>query len=138
MSSSTSTQCKEVQPTLLIDFRLNRIRVHKKTLKVMGNPGLIQFLINPQNQSLILCAGTEKDPLSQKINWQKVTNGRCCEFYSKHLVETIKGTFFPDIEFRAYRFYGEIIESESIIYFSLLNPIPLVRKPRTKKVNHYE
>ena len=138
MSNSTSAPCKNIRPTLLIDFRLNRIRVHKKTLKVMGNPSYIQFLINPQNQSLVICNGMEKDPLTQKINWKKVTNGRCCEFYSKHLVETIKEAFFPESENLAYRFYGEVIEAESIIFFSLLDPVPFTYKPRKKKDAHYE
>lgn len=124
MSRSTSAASKST-PVMLIDFKRDRIRVHKNTLHLMGDPDYIQFLINPESQTLAIRISDSKDTLAHKVRWSLVSNGRCCEFYSKHLVYTIRNCFYPMIEQRAYRFYGEMIESEPIAYFSLAKPIPL-------------
>lgn len=124
MSRSTSAASKST-PVMLIDFKRDRIRVHKNTLHLMGDPDYIQFLINPESQTLAIRISDSKDTLAHKVRWSLVSNGRCCEFYSKHLVYTIRNCFYPMIEQRAYRFYGEMIESVPIAYFSLAKPIPL-------------
>jgi len=137
MSKSTSPTAKST-PVMLIDFKRDRIRVHKNTLHLMGDPDYIQFLINPENQTLAICISNSKDTLAHKVRWSLVSNGRCCEFYSKQLVYTIRNCFYPLIEQRAYRFYGEMIESEPIAFFSLAKPIPLEHSytQNTKELCH--
>ena len=109
-------------PVLLIDFKKKRLRLHKNTLTLMGNPEFIQFLVNPDKQTLIITPSDPEDKLSHRIKWSLIADGQSCDFHSKHLVETLQIMFFPEAK-ASQRFYGEIIKAdENIASFSLKNP----------------
>ena len=38
-----------LKPVLCIDLKKNRIRIHKLTLHMLGDPEYIQLLVNPQD-----------------------------------------------------------------------------------------
>lgn len=136
MNMKTST-IKSI-PVMLIDFRNNRIRIHKNTLRLMGNPDYVLFLINPQNQTLALRTSSASDTLAHKVRWSLVDHGQCCEFYSKQLVYTIRNYFSPLFDKQAYRFYGEIISPESIAVFSLADSSPIKTIHLQKVINRHE
>ena len=37
-------------PLICIDFKKNRIRIHRNTLRQIGNPEYIQLLVNPDQK----------------------------------------------------------------------------------------
>lgn len=125
-------------PVMLIDFRNNRIRIHKNTLRLIGNPDYIQFLINPQEQNLAIRVSNSSDTLAHKVRWSLLDHGQCCEFYSKQLVYTIWHYFSPLFDKQAYRFYGKIISSEPIAIFSLTDSSPINNIHSQKVANDHE
>ncbi len=38
-------------PLICIDFKKNRIRIHRNTLRQIGNPEYIQLLVNPDQKN---------------------------------------------------------------------------------------
>ena len=43
-----------LKPVLCIDLKKNRIRIHKLTLHMLGDPEYIQLLVNPQNSMIAI------------------------------------------------------------------------------------
>ena len=41
-----------LKPVLCIDLKKNRIRIHKLTLHMLGDPEYIQLLVNPQDSMI--------------------------------------------------------------------------------------
>lgn len=39
-------------PLICIDFKKNRIRIHRNTLRQIGNPEYIQLLVNPDQKMI--------------------------------------------------------------------------------------
>ena len=55
------------QPTLCIDLKKNRIRIHKCTLHLLGNPEYIQILVNPDRHMLALRKSKRTDHAAHRI-----------------------------------------------------------------------
>ena len=90
MSNLVYNQTQEQQPSLSIDLKKNRIRIHKKTLYMLGNPNYIQILVNPTEQTLAILPSVSEDHLAHKINWLYLDDSsKSYELYSKALIKTI-------------------------------------------------
>lgn len=112
MNNSVS---QSMTPTIVIDLKHNLIRIHMKTLHILGDPDYVQMLINPDKRYIALKPTTEDDHLAQKIRWttfRTETTNTCCEIRSKYLVEALQevcyelkyahiykvpGVFYPEI-----------------------------------------
>ena len=118
MSSKT-----EMVANLTLDMKRNRIRIYRATLRALGDPAYIQFLINPEELYIaILCS---EIPLSGgTANRVKIPNSRLdgklsVEFYSAALLDGIYSIFgVLDREYN-YRLTGEIDQVNRVAYFSL-------------------
>lgn len=51
-----------------VDLKKNRIRIHKETLRQMGNPRYVQFLVNE-----------EKQVFAMAIRWMTILSNRSWE-----------------------------------------------------------
>lgn len=90
MNNLQCGQTQEQQPSLSIDLKKNRIRIHKKTLYMLGNPAYIQILVNPVKKTLAILPSVSEDHLAHKINWLYLDDSsKSYELYSKALVKTI-------------------------------------------------
>lgn len=90
MSNSVYNQTQEQLPSLSIDLKKNRIRIHKKTLYMLGNPNYIQILVNPVKRTLAILPSVSEDHLAHKINWIYLDDSsKSYELYSKALIKTI-------------------------------------------------
>lgn len=49
-----------LQPILFIDLKKNRIRIHKQTLHLLGDPEYIQLLINPVTRLIAVRRSIQK------------------------------------------------------------------------------
>jgi hypothetical protein len=105
---------------LTIDLKRNRFRVYRKTLRYLGNPEFIQFLINPEELYIAILGSDKPIPggTANKVNLNM--NVKCCvEFYSATLMN---GLFkiFGTLDYRySYHLAGEIDQTNRIAYFSL-------------------
>lgn len=103
-------------PVIFIDHRKKRIRIHRSTLKLLGNPKYIQILINPERTSLAIRRCEKGDRLALKLPGRKSDS---CELYSTNLV-----SLFYDIcskwDIQAqYRLIGKISGGGSLACFRL-------------------
>lgn len=118
MSSKT-----EMVANLTLDMKRNRIRIYRATLRVLGDPAYIQFLINPE-ELYIAILGSEIPLSGGTANRVKIPNSRLdgklsVEFYSAALLDGIYSIFgVLDREYN-YRLTGEIDQVNRVAYFSL-------------------
>mgnify|MGYP005829534083 CR=1 FL=1 len=106
--------------TMTLDIKRNRFRIHKSTLKKLGNPQYIQFLINPE-EMFIAILGSDR-PLAggtaNKVNLIQLPN-QSVEFYSNTLLEGVIN-MIGLIDFRySYRLSGEVDAANRVAYFSM-------------------
>lgn len=106
-------------PTLVFDLKKNRIRIHKKTLHMLGNPDYVQFLVNPDARMIGIKASTAKDKTAERIKWQTIGDHQCCEFYSKYLIMRLKFYCYNWDKQSLYRISGEMIPNENLAMFCL-------------------
>ena len=98
------------QPIVCIDLKKNRIRVHKVTLHMLGDPDFIQLLVNPKS-GLLAIKGTIPEDL--------LTDGNCYEIHSKELMRTLQKVRSDWRSNCSYRIYGECNESSGIALFPM-------------------
>lgn len=105
------------RPSIVVDMRKNRIRIHKKTLHALGDPGFVVLIINPEEHTLGIKCSTLDDKLAHRI--RKSTVKRDCELYSKSLMAAFH-ELYPDWDGRkCYRMEGELIAGEDMAVFSM-------------------
>ena len=108
---------------LTLDMKRNRIRIYRATLRALGDPAYIQFLINPA-ELYIAILGSEIPLSGGTANRVKIPNSRLdgklsVEFYSAALLDGIYSIFgVLDREYN-YRLTGEIDQVNRVAYFSL-------------------
>ena len=92
-SQSTQVQQPLLQnqaPTLVIDLKRNRIRIHRRTLHLLGDPNYVQLMVNPKQSVIAIKSCRAQDYRSEKIRWETLGDKQCCEFYSKYLVKSLR------------------------------------------------
>lgn len=125
MNNSQSSQqlIAQMIPTLVIDLKKNRIRIHKKTLHMLGDPEYVQILVNPQKSTIAIRNCNADDYRSERIKWQLISGRQCCEFYSKYLIKCLRGVCFDWKDDRSYRIDGKLIASENLAQFSMTKSV---------------
>lgn len=106
-----------MQASMVVDLKKNRIRIHKGTLHLLGNPLYIQFLVNPKKSVIALLPSQEEDYLAHKIHWKAIGDHQCCEIYSKSLIQsihTLSESWEPQ---QLYRIDGQLIKEKNLILF---------------------
>ena len=122
-------------PVVVFDMRRNRIRIHKQTLHLLGNPYYVQLLVNPHNQTIAIRCSNSRDRLAHKIKWKLIAEKQCCELYSKYLLTTFCDIFIHLDCTQAYRITGKIYAKERLAYFDLKNATSI---GNTEGANMYE
>ena len=115
------------QPILCIDLKKNRIRIHKQTLHMLGDPEYIQLLVNPSLKMIAIRCSCREDNLAHRIRRYQLTDGNCYEIYSTDLIRTLRNV---DNSWRtdcSYRIYGNMNHTAKIAQFSM-NDVVLVEE----------
>jgi len=111
---------KPLVANLTIDLKRNRFRMFRQTLRCLGNPSFIQFLINPEGLYIAIL-GSDK-PIAggtaNKINLD-MKNKNCIEFYSVSLLDGIHKIFNTLDNRYSYHLSGDIDQINRVAYFSL-------------------
>ena len=107
------------RPTILVDMRKNRIRIHKNTLHALGDPEFVVLIINPEAHTLGIKCSMLDDKLAHRIRKGTMNSRVCYELYSKPFMAALH-ELCPDWDKKkGYRIKGEIIIEEKIAVFSL-------------------
>ncbi len=105
---------------LTIDLKRNRFRIYRKTLRSLGNPAFIQFLINPEELYIAILGSDKPIPggTANKINlnWGLKSG---IEFYSAALIDGLFKIFGALDYAYSYHLAGEIDQTNRVAYFSL-------------------
>lgn len=108
--------------TIALDMKKGRIRIHKSTLHILGDPQYIQLLINEETMQLALRCIEKPHSGDQcnKTNVKKLGADESCEFYSFTLMNKLR-MLMKDIDDRhTYRLTnGKHIKSHNIALFEL-------------------
>ncbi len=117
MNNQTSSQ-----PSLCIDLKKNRIRIHRRTLQLIGSPEYIQLLVNPSASKIAIRRSSRRDYLAHKVRMDAVD---CIELYSSVLIENLMTVNSGLSWNRSYRLYGNIDAQAETALFSMREPVPI-------------
>lgn len=115
----------EARPSISVDLRKYRIRIHKKTLHSIGNPEYVLLLVNPEERTLAVLRSSQSDPRAHHIAWASHTDKKSFELYSRSLVESLRDVCHNWKDNQSYRLYGEIIPNEGIARFDMPGALQL-------------
>ena len=107
-----------LQPILCIDLKKNRIRIHKLTLHLLGDPDYIQLLVNPGTGIIAIRRSFSGDHLAHRIRQQTMIDGSC-ELYSRDLLQTLRSVNTNWGNNCSYRIYGIYNSKEGIVQFPM-------------------
>lgn len=77
-------------PMIVIDSKNSRIRIHRNTLHLLGDPKYIQLLVNPQQLTLAILPSQELKT-ANAVRWDRIAERKSCELYSKVKVSRRQG-----------------------------------------------
>ena len=97
-------------PLICIDFKKNRIRIHRNTLRQIGNPEYIQLLVNPDQKMIGIKASCAEDKLAHKVKDYFVINGNSYELYSRELLYSLSQLNLSWEKFNIFRLEGNIYQ----------------------------
>lgn len=107
------------RPTILVDMRKGRIRIHKHTLHALGDPGFVLLVVNPEGHTLGIKCSTVDDKLAHRIRKSTMESKVCYEIYSKSLMAALH-KICPDWnDKKNYRLEGNVIADENMVVFSM-------------------
>lgn len=105
----------DVIPKVVIDISKYRIRIHRTTIKALGNPERVLLLVNPTEKTMGIMPTENDDKKGHKIKY----DGLSCEIYSTPLIGTISG-LTKNFKFKhRYIIEGKIIATENLALFEL-------------------
>ena len=70
-----------VKPSILVDMRKKRIRIHKHTLQAIGNPDFVLLIINPEEHTLGVKRSTLDDKLAHRVRKVNMKKKDCSHFH---------------------------------------------------------
>ena len=105
---------------MAIDLKKNRIRIHKATLHLLGDPSSVQFLINPDTKEIGLrnMDDNPTDITVLKISKFQMASDNSIDFYSQKLVKQIVEAAGNMEEKSCYRIYGKANKHKHSALFS--------------------
>lgn len=107
------------QPIVCIDLKKGRIRVHKVTLHILGDPDFILLLVNPETGVLAIKETIPEDYLGLKIRKEMLTDGNCYEIYSKELFRALTAIRSDWKMNKSYRIYGQHEPRTNVAFFHM-------------------
>ena len=104
-----------------IDLKKFRIRVHKESLHLIGDPKYIQFLVNIDSR-LVAIRAVDKEQVdlqTHRVDQTRMESDFSFEIYSRPFIERLCKEFDCLGEGNSYRLTGTAIQSERIAVFPL-------------------
>lgn len=107
--------------TIAVDFKKNRMRIHKDSLHKMDDPRYIQLLVNVE-RSQVAIRGMDKNfkgSNAQKVNAADILPDCCCEIYSRAFMLTLSSVFSRFDEPCTYRLLGRVLPEHRMVVFDV-------------------
>lgn len=93
--------CKDgcLQTAMSIDMKKYRIRIHKESLRMIGNPEYIQLLVNVERSQVAIRGmdQNKKGSDAHKVNKAQIQSDFSYEIYSQSLLTKLRSAF-PQFE----------------------------------------
>ncbi len=114
------------QISMSIDLKKNRIRVHKNSLRAMGDPLYIRLLFSTSSEAIVILKRDKAVPNGQEIKvlFDKPDSSGCFDIYSKELIMRIQNQFSGLNKKRLYNLKGFLIPGGGGVYFPLSSLTP--------------
>jgi len=106
---------------MAVDLKRNRIRIHKMTIHLLGDPKYIQLLVDPEGRTVGVRAveSSVSGDQAHRINQTLMASGSSYEICSKLFMKKLQEVV-PEIEENcSYRFTGKVLEKQKSAVFSL-------------------
>lgn len=105
-------------PLIVIDSKNGRIRIHRNTLRLLGDPEYIQLLVNPKRLTLAILPSRDLKT-ANIVRWDRIGENQSCELYSKVLIGQL-GRICPHWKVDGkYRLYGVCASDGLLIQFDM-------------------
>ncbi len=114
-------------PIICVDLKKNRIRIHRTTLSLLGDPSFVQLLINPKTSELVLHRSVQEDYLAHKVRYEKFKTDSY-EWYSRELIRRIVEVSPNLLQNNSYRIEGTVENKGSLARFKLTNAVRIEKK----------
>ena len=113
-----------VTPSILIDIKKNRIRIHKKTIHALGDPKYVLLLVNPEGATVgILRSNRERN--AHRIPQATMDSKQCYEIYSTTLMQALCKVCPNLHDSDSYRMFGEVLPKKGLAVFTMNNAVPI-------------
>lgn len=107
--------------SIAVDLKKYRIRIHKSTLDLIGNPNYIQLLVSPSQMTVAVQGIGDKTPAAHRVGLSRLRTANSFELYSTLLITKLR-TMAPDLsEGYCYRLVGKAYPEQQLALFSLKN-----------------
>ena len=106
-------------------MKKHRIRLHKRTLHLLGDPKYVQILVNPTTATIAFRSSVALDYRAEKIKWTLVGGKQCCEFYSKYLLNSLRDVGLERKDDHCYLVEGQLVATERLVKFCMADSILL-------------
>ena len=116
--------------TIKVVFDIHRyvIRIHRTTIKALGNPKFILFLVNPTDKSFAIIPTNTDDKKGHRLNYDTMKKGHSCELYSRPLIKSIYSLFPEWNTGEKYIIDGKFVRAKNIAYFDMNTAKPLATR----------
>ena len=104
---------------LLIDLKKCRIRIHRNTMKILGDPQYVMLLVNPVERSIALYKSDASEKRAHKIPGPRKSGRQEYEFYSRSIVRNLSNLNEHWHEPSKYRMNGEYVANEGVVVFRM-------------------
>jgi hypothetical protein len=109
-----------IPASVVIDTKKNRIRIHRPTLRAIGDPKLIQLLVSPTKRAVAIRAVGQELPEEQthRIVQQRLMSDYSYEIYSRQFVLRLCGIAGVPAQY-VYKLTGSAWIEGAIVVFPL-------------------
>ncbi len=121
-------EVSNLNSAISLDLKKYRIRIHKATVHLIGDPKYIQLLVNPEDMAMAIRSVdvTLSGDQTHRVNQRQMKSDNSFEIYSRAFVEKLCQVR-PDLEpGRTYRLTGKVIPKERVAVYSLLSMKPVI------------
>ena len=108
-----------LRPGITIDFKKDRIRIYKRTLRIIGDPEYILLLVNPEDCTLAIMRSDRYDLRAYRLPRVRFGDKQSFEITSKSLMQNLLSMCDKWQANHLYRIYGELIKNEGVVQFNL-------------------
>lgn len=110
---------KDLKPAILVDLKKYLIRIHRDTLRLIGNPEYVLLLVNPNEKILAVLPSDRSDTKAHHISKSSLQNKKSFEIYSTTLMQSLQNISIGWEENKAYRIYGKKVPNQHVIKFPM-------------------